>query len=141
MAEKESQVEKLKRISKEREHIRNICTSAHIHHGKCISGKSKIFLTDGSIKTAKEIFEIASKDGKIYQDNEEHTVFIPKTPIEVFSLNKESGSIEKKNIQYVWRLRGGNTIKINLRNGFEIQTTPEHRYLIFKDGFKYIEAK
>ena len=34
MAEKESQVEKLKRISKEREHIRNICTSAHIHHGK-----------------------------------------------------------------------------------------------------------
>lgn len=34
MAEKESQTDKLKRISKEREQIRNICTSAHIHHGK-----------------------------------------------------------------------------------------------------------
>ncbi|MBI3622591.1 elongation factor EF-2 [Candidatus Pacearchaeota archaeon] len=34
MAEKESQVEKIKRISKVREQIKNICTSAHIHHGK-----------------------------------------------------------------------------------------------------------
>ena len=34
MVEKESQVDKIKRISKVREQIKNICTSAHIHHGK-----------------------------------------------------------------------------------------------------------
>jgi len=34
MAEKETRLEKIKRISKIRENIRNICTSAHIHHGK-----------------------------------------------------------------------------------------------------------
>ncbi len=34
MAQKESQLDKIKRLSREREHIRNICTSAHIHHGK-----------------------------------------------------------------------------------------------------------
>jgi len=34
MAEKETQLAKIKRISKIREKIRNICTSAHIHHGK-----------------------------------------------------------------------------------------------------------
>jgi len=34
MVEKETQVEKIKRISRIREQIRNICTSAHIHHGK-----------------------------------------------------------------------------------------------------------
>jgi len=34
MAEKESQLDKIKRICKNREQIRNICTSAHIHHGK-----------------------------------------------------------------------------------------------------------
>ncbi|MEM4325691.1 MAG: elongation factor EF-2 [Candidatus Pacearchaeota archaeon] len=34
MAERETQLEKIKRISKKRENIRNIATSAHIHHGK-----------------------------------------------------------------------------------------------------------
>jgi len=34
MAEKESQLEKIRRITKNREFIRNIATSAHIHHGK-----------------------------------------------------------------------------------------------------------
>jgi len=34
MVEKESQLDKIQRISKERKNIRNIATSAHIHHGK-----------------------------------------------------------------------------------------------------------
>ncbi len=34
MAEKETQFDKIKRISKDQKHIRNIATSAHIHHGK-----------------------------------------------------------------------------------------------------------
>jgi len=34
MAVKETQLEKIKRISSIRKNIRNICTSAHIHHGK-----------------------------------------------------------------------------------------------------------
>ena len=34
MAEKETQFEKIKRLSSDQKHIRNIATSAHIHHGK-----------------------------------------------------------------------------------------------------------
>jgi elongation factor 2 len=34
MADKETQFEKIKRISKDQKNIRNIATSAHIHHGK-----------------------------------------------------------------------------------------------------------
>ncbi len=34
MVEKENQFEKIKRLSKDQKHIRNIATSAHIHHGK-----------------------------------------------------------------------------------------------------------
>ena len=34
MAEKETQLQKMKRLSDKQENIRNICTSAHIHHGK-----------------------------------------------------------------------------------------------------------
>jgi len=34
MAEKETQFDKIKRLSADQKHIRNIATSAHIHHGK-----------------------------------------------------------------------------------------------------------
>ncbi len=34
MAEKETQLQKMKRLCDKQENIRNICTSAHIHHGK-----------------------------------------------------------------------------------------------------------
>ena len=34
MVKKESQIDRIKRICVQREFIRNICTSAHIHHGK-----------------------------------------------------------------------------------------------------------
>ena len=122
--------------------IRNICTSAHIHHGKCISGNSKVLLTDGSVRTAKEIFEYISNDGKVVDDNNDHIVFAPNKKIEIFTLNKSNGKIETKEIQYGWRLLGGNTIKIRLRNGFEIVTTSEHKYISFRDmEFTDVEAK
>jgi len=46
--------------------------------------------------TMKKIFEDVSKDGEVYEDNEDHTVFIPRDKLEVFSLNKNTGKIEKK---------------------------------------------
>jgi len=61
MAKKETPFEKIKRLIASQDTIRNIATSAHIHHGKCIAENSRIMLSDGSIKTAREIFEDASK--------------------------------------------------------------------------------
>ena len=134
----ESMIEKIQRIMKRPEQIRNICTSAHIHHGKCISGDSRVMLADGSVKAAKELLEEISKEGEIFKDNEDYTIFSPANKTEIFSLNKSTGKIEKKNIQHAWRLAGGKTIKVTLRNGFGIQTTPEHKYIAFKDG-EFIE--
>ncbi|MBI2558859.1 elongation factor EF-2 [Candidatus Woesearchaeota archaeon] len=139
MAEK--MAEAVGRITKNPKFIRNICTSAHIHHGKCISGDSRIMLANGTISTAREIFEKVSNDGIVFEEKEDHTIFIPKEEIDVYSLNKTSGKLEKKPLQYVWRLDGGKTIKISLRNGFEITTTPEHKYTVQRNGYAYVEAK
>jgi len=141
MVEKETSLEKIQRLITNQNNIRNVATSAHIHHGKCISGDSRIIMGNGSIRIAKNIFEEVSKDGKIYEENEDYTIYAPKEKIEIFSLNKSEGKIEKKPIQHVWRLKGGNTIKVKLRNGFEIITTPEHKYIVFRDGFVDVEAK
>ena len=78
------------RITKNPKFIRNICTSAHIHHGKCISGNSRVMLADGSISTAREIYDNVSNDGQVYRDNEEHTVFIPKEKSSLFISSKNN---------------------------------------------------
>ena len=135
-------VERFGKVMNNPMNIRNICTSAHIHHGKCISGASRMLLTNGSIRTAKEIYEEIADNGKIHEENSDHTIFIPNKPIEIFTLNKEYGKIEKRDIQYAWRIVGGNTIKVKLRNGFEISTTPEHKFIASRDlEFTDVEAK
>ena len=141
MAKKETPFEKIKRLISSQDTIRNIATSAHIHHGKCISGESRLVLTDGSVKTAKDIFEKVSNNGMIVEENEDHTVYSPNEEIEIFSLNKENGKIEKRAIECAWRLIGGKTIKIKLRNCFEIETTPEHKYIVYRNDFLDIKAE
>ncbi len=141
MVEKETNLSKIQRLTNSQKNIRNVATSAHIHHGKCIGGDSKVMLADGSVKTAREIFEEVMSNGYLHTENENHTVFNPKDKMEIFSLNKETGNIELKQIKHAWRIKGGTTIKIKLRNGFEITTTPEHKYLAYRNGFEYVEAK
>ncbi|MBI2129235.1 GTP-binding protein [Candidatus Woesearchaeota archaeon] len=138
----ETKLDKFRRLMRAQTQIRNICTSAHIHHGKCISGNSRLILADGRIKTAQEVYEEVSNNGNVFKENEDCTIFSPNKSITVFSLNKNTGRLEKKEIQYAWRLTGGKTIKIKLRNRFEIATTPEHKYIVSKDGnFIELEAK
>ena len=84
MAEKETSLLKIERLTSNQANIRNVATSAHIHHGKCISGDSRIMLTNGSIKLAKDIFDEVSKNGEIYEENEDHTICIPKEKIGVY---------------------------------------------------------
>src|SRR3989338_4326982 len=141
MADKETGLSKIGRLIGNQANIRNIATSAHIHHGKCISGKSRVMLTDGRVKSAKEIFEEIAVNGTVKEENEDHTVFSPSNKVEIFSLNRSTGKLEKRPIQHAWRLRGGNVIKIKLRNGFDIETTPEHKYIVYREGFADVQAK
>src|SRR3989344_683780 len=116
---KATTIEDLKGLMKKPENIRNICTSAHIHHGKCVKGDSRLILADGTIQTAEEIYRFAEHEGKKFEEKKEHIIY----------LNKETGLLEKKKIDLAWKLQGGKTINIKLRNGFEITTTPEHKYV------------
>src|SRR3990167_4509569 len=100
----ERMADKVARITKNPKFIRNICTSAHIHHGKCISGASRIILGDGTITTAGKLFDLAAHEGTVVQDTDEHSVYQTQRPITIFSLNTATKKIEKKVIQHFWRL-------------------------------------
>ncbi|MFH1637764.1 MAG: hypothetical protein ABIB71_05050 [Candidatus Woesearchaeota archaeon] len=132
MAEK--QIDKIKRLVNNPEKIRNIGVAAHIDHGKCVSGKTRMQLSDGTIITAKDLFDIAQKKGMVFEENDSEIIYdTSKLGIEIFSLNKETGKIEKKPVSMAWKLDGGDTIKLKLRNGFEITTTPEHKYITLEN--------
>ena len=131
----------MKELAKVPERIRNICTSAHIHHGKCIDGKSRIILANGQIKTAEEIYQLAEQKGQKFEEKEEHTIYdISKENITVFSLNQTTGQLEKKEVSLAWKLKGGQVIKIKLRNGFDITSTPEHKYIVF-ENMQFVEKE
>ncbi|MBS3167571.1 elongation factor EF-2 [Candidatus Woesearchaeota archaeon] len=116
--------------------IRNIATSAHIHHGKCISKDSRLILENGSILTAEEIYEYCEKNGVLFENKDnEHIIYdVSKLGLNIFSLNKETNQIEKKPVSMAWKLVGGTTIKVKLRHGAEITTTPEHKYIVYRNS-------
>src|SRR3990167_5463132 len=137
----ETMIEKVQRIIKDSKYIRNICTSAHIHHGKCISGDSRIFLANGFIATAKDIFENILKNGNSIAETEAFIIYTPKNKVKIISLNSNTKNFEKKEIQHPWRLKGGKTITISLENGLIMTTTPEHKYFIYNKDFQKVEAR
>lgn len=123
--------------------IRNIAIAAHIDHGKCVAGDSRIVMNDGNVMEAEDLFSFAQERGKKSFDQDGTIVYdVSKLDLKTFSLNKEDKKLETKNISHAWKLRGGQVIKLTLRNGFEIKTTPEHKYVVFEDfEFKDKEAK
>ncbi len=137
-------VQRFTKAMLEPKNIRNICTSAHIHHGKCVSKDTRLILVDGSIKTAEEIYEYAKDNGSLFEEKKNEYIIqdVSKLDIEIFSFNKDTNKIDKKPISLAWKLVGGTTIKVKLRNGASITTTPEHKHLVYKDSkLVYTEAK
>ena len=137
-------VERFNKVMNNPLNIRNICTSAHIHHGKCISKDSRIMLEEGRILTAEEFYDYSKKNGILFENKEnEHVIYdVSKLGLKVFSVNKDSAKVEIKPVSLAWKLVGGTTIKLKLRNGANISTTPKHKYIIYRNSeIVKVEAK
>lgn len=132
MAEK--MVDKVKRLMKSPDQIRNIATVAHIDHGKCVSADTRLHLNDGTLLDAKKLFDYASKLGVKAEHSDYMIVYdIRGKGVSVFSLDKSTGRIVSKQITHAWKLRGGRLFSVTLRNGLNVKTTPEHRFIVFED--------
>ncbi|MFH1840007.1 MAG: elongation factor EF-2 [Nanoarchaeota archaeon] len=104
---------------------------------------SRVFQSDGTVIKAEDLFKKASMLGKKFEETDEHIIYdLTKENFFTFSLNKKTGKIEKKQIQLAWKLKGGQTVDITLRNQYGITTTPEHKYIVFENNeFKEKQAR
>ena len=103
-------------------------------HGKCVHPNSRLIFSDGPIITAEELFSLAEKKGKKFEEKSDQIIYdIRNLDIKLPSLNKETGEIETKQVELAWQLNGGKLVRIKLRNNKAISTTPEHKYLVFEN--------
>ena len=133
-----SMIEKIKEVMYDPERIRNVATSSHVHHGKCVSADTLIFLENKTM-TAKELFEIAKKDGILVKKDLEE-VYKLLNPIKV--LTYKDGAISKRLITHAWKIRNfDKLIEVETIDGRRIKVTPEHKFLIFNGKIEEKEAR
>lgn len=120
--------------------IRNMSIAAHIDHGKCVSGDTKIALSDGT-HTAKALFERLSAKGKPVQCCDDEVYDVSDSDVVVNSIDSTTGKHVISKITHVWRLRKTEPlVNVKLKNGLCVKTTPEHRFLVF-DGSSIQEKR
>src|SRR2546427_1346332 len=114
------------KIVSNKDQIRNIGIIAHVDHGKCVAGDSMITLSDGRIEEIAQIYDKLKRNGP--------------AAAQVDSLNPQTLKMEDRNISHVWKLQSSKLVKVTLRNGYSVETTPEHPfYTIARNGM--IEQK
>ena len=139
---KKTLAERIQEVMKNPERVRNIATSSHVHHGKCVSGDTIIVLENIAL-TAEELFELAKKKGKLVKNDEAEEIYdIRDLEIYTFSLTKE-GTVVKRRVTHAWKLRNDDPmLEIKLKDGRKIKVTPEHKFAVFENGkIVYKEAR
>ncbi len=135
MATKEAVVQHVQKLMGNKKNIRNMGIVAHVDHGKCVSGNTRLQLADGRVLKASELYFLLSQNAaKIRHTATEQVYDTRLSGVNAFSLNKSTGKVEEKLIEFAWKLKGGKVIKVKLKNGSEVTTTNEHKYILIQNG-------
>ncbi len=133
MGRKEDNIARATAIMGRPEFIRNIGTAAHIDHGKCMTAESMVFVNGNWISAGALYDRHAS--GIPVLDDDEQTVYTAGPGESTISLDIESMKLQRRNITHVWRLRNDSAlITIRPRLGQSVTVTPEHKFIVFRDG-------
>ena len=111
----------------------------HVDSGKCVSGDTILQLADGTLIEAKAAFEgfrsgepIQRPDGVVY----------PARNMSVLSVGPD-GKVIPKPVSFVWKLKSDRLVHVRTKSGYDVSTTPEHKFLVLKPTGEeaYVEAE
>lgn len=111
-----------------RQPIVTVC--GHVDHGKCVSGDTIIPLIDGTLISAKELFEKNYDKSKAKKQGKD---IIQKTD-KLELLTNLNSKIFPAKISHIWKREKRQLIEIKTAHGDIIKTTPEHPYFVFSLG-------
>jgi elongation factor 2 len=133
LGRKEDNIARAQAIMNDPRYIRNIGTAAHIDHGKCMSGSAMVF-SNGSWLSADTLYRKYAKGQPVFSDRDNTVYTVGGQEITV-SLNTMTMKLEKRPITHVWKIRNDEKLlKIKPVNGRDVTVTPEHRFVVLRDG-------
>ncbi|MBU2590328.1 MAG: signal recognition particle receptor subunit alpha [Nanoarchaeota archaeon] len=100
--------------------------------GKCVKGDSIIQLSNGELKTIKEIYDKEKSEETKIEDGLTKECNIP-----IYSFNPKNLKIEKREASTIWKLKKTNPlleISIDNGNNHKITVTPEHPFFVLDKG-------
>lgn len=96
--------------------------------GKCVTGDTPILLSDGRLRTMREVYELNKASGKhVAQGFEEWTILADPAQLPLFSFN--GGHLKEKYADVVYKGKTGGLCRIKTRTGRTVKVTPIHKLL------------
>ncbi|MFB6228856.1 MAG: elongation factor EF-2 [Halobacteriales archaeon] len=130
MGRRKKIVQQCERLMDNPEQIRNIAIAAHVDHGKCVAGESRLSLADGGVLEAEELFKRIEASGEP-TDDPDGEAYVPEDEIRITSLDRERAETTPEPIDYAVRREADEPlVEVTTSNGHQLATTPEHRCLV-----------
>ena len=133
MGRKEDNIKKAETLVHRKEQIRNIGTAAHIDHGKCLDGKSRILFEARWVR-ASELFERFAREPLSRKTPDEEVHDLRNLNLSITCLDQRTQKFVQGKLTHAWKLKTSKPlIRVTLLSRESIATTPEHRFLVWRD--------
>ncbi|MFH0836063.1 MAG: hypothetical protein V1834_02765, partial [Candidatus Micrarchaeota archaeon] len=115
-----------------------VCVLGHVDHGKCVEENTLVWLADGRLRPARELFEEYEPKGARIEMEDGFAVELRERP-KLLSFDGER--MISAEATHVWKKKAKELVEVRLTNGDCVKTTPEHPFLVFSDfNLKYARA-
>ena len=133
MGRKEENIKKAQALLHLKDRIRNIGTAAHIDHGKCISGGARVWFDDQWVPAA-DLFNRFCNQPIVRQNASETVHDVRQLNLPITAFDPTGKEFVQGSLRFVWKLRADKPlVRVGLATGLSVATTPEHKFLVWKD--------
>lgn len=104
--------------------------------GKCVTGETKVLLSNGVTKSIKDIYNENRENGKRETNGCEEWIKLDQ-PIKILSM--EGGKLTEKKATHLYKGKTTSTVTIETKSGRKVELTPIHKLFVLTPAMEVIE--